>query len=142
MQSTARLIAPSRIPSDAPASSSAPVSIDTVAMIAQLRADNASLVARTRAMEAALTALRPRAQELPTPIVMAAYGQGEVVSSIVTDARTLEALGDVPAIRFIRSDVSGEITGIELAALRADTGDEYAVGFQLLALVGGMAVQS
>lgn len=137
MQSTAKTLP------TLPPASSAPVSLDTTTLIAELRRDLTSLRARTRAMEAALTALRPRAQEIPTtPLVMAAYGQGEVVASIVIDARTLEALGDAPAIRFIRSD-AGEITGIELAALRAnDDGDAHADGFRALALVAGMAVQS
>lgn len=109
---------------------------------AALRRDNTSLRIRTRVMEAALTALSPRAQELtPTPIVMAAYGQGDIVANIVTDARTLESLGDVPAIRFIRCRETGEITGIELAALRT-SGDEIDPGFRVLALVAEMAVVS
>lgn len=107
--------------------------------LATLRLDNVSLRSRTRTMEAALTAIRPRAHELPSPVVMGVYGQGTVVADLIADARTLEALGDVVAVRFIRCEQSGEIAGLELAALRPD-GDALDAGFVFLARVAGMAV--
>jgi hypothetical protein len=82
-----------------------------------LERDNRSLRSRTRVMEAALLNIRPRAQDItPAPVVVGVYGQGTTVERIIDDARTCEALGDVPLIRFLRN-TSSVIIGVELAYL-------------------------
>lgn len=116
---------------------------DLIAENTKLRRDVKSLSSRTRAMEAALTAIRPRASELPVaPVVVGTWATGDLVSEVVRAAQTTEALGDVPAIRFVRN-FSGVVVGIEVAAIpvASDVGDEFDPTFRALAqLACGMAV--
>jgi hypothetical protein len=109
----------------------------------RLRQDIASLSARTRTMTAALLAIRPRAEDItPEPIVVGVFGQGQTVAQIVTAAQTSEALGDVPAIRFLR-DAENEIVGLELAAIPSvDPIDDGAFDptFRVLALLASEGV--
>lgn len=135
MPSTAFLDAP-----PAPALVPADHVHDLIATVARLERDNKSLVSRTRAMEAALSALRPRAQDLPTrPAVVGVFGQGQTVAQIVAAAQTTEALGSQAAIRFVRN-AHGSIVGVEIDSLSGPEDDDADDGafdptFRMLALL-------
>lgn len=90
------------------------------------------LIARLR-MRAMFRAMNDQAGR--TLAVVGVFGRGDTVERIVRAAQTAEALGQVPALRFLR-DVRGEINGVEMAILeRPQTAaeEEFDAGFRVLA---------
>lgn len=104
----------STAPDSSPALVSADHVYDLIEEHAALDRDLTSARMRARTM---FRALNDRAGR--TVAVVGVFGRGDTVDRIVRAAQIAEALGHVPAIRFIRT-AAGEINGIELALLERD----------------------
>jgi hypothetical protein len=86
---------------------SAPATDPDVALLEQ---ENAALARRLFTTQRALNSLSGHT------VVAGVFGRGQTVDKVIGYARAYEALGFVPAIRFLR-DKAGNVNGVELAIL-------------------------
>ena len=100
--------------------------------IEQLERNTRSLVARNRAL------IKARNDLTPVMYSVGTFNAAQSMERAIRAAQTCEALGVVPAVRFVRNEAN-DITGIELVAM-TETPDVIDDGFRMLAAIGGMAV--